>query len=86
MTIRLLSVDFAEVRFYAVTDDACRFVTVRVNSGLDWLRACAFPHNNTDEGRSLGSDELNEQVRIRASEELVRLEAAVKVVRGRWAA
>jgi hypothetical protein len=86
LELRLLSVDFDAVRFYATTRDAMRFVTVRVESGSDWLRAVRFPDHMTDEGASLGNDRLDEQVRIRASEELVRLEAAVNVATGRRAA
>lgn len=86
LELRLLSVDFDAVRFYATTRDAMRFVTVRVASGSDWYRSVRFPDHMTEEGASLGDDRLDEQVRVRASEELVRLEAAVNVATGRQAA
>jgi hypothetical protein len=76
VTLRLLSVSFEELRFFAVTDDASRFVTVTTGSGRDWLRGVHFP-NLRDGGETLGNDELDEEVRIRASEELARLQGAV---------
>ena len=88
MKLRLLEVGFDRVRFYAVTRDESRFVTVsfRGGGGADWYRAAAFPHGGTDEGRSLGDPNLDEEVRRRASEELVRLEAAVDIAERRLVA
>lgn len=84
--LRLVSVTFSEVRFHLDMCDSTRQVAVQVGSGRDWLSAVRFPHLRSDEGASLGDDLLDEEVRARAAEELVRLEAAVNIASGRAAA
>lgn len=86
MTLRLDRLSFTEVRFEATLCDHSRFVTVCVGSGRDWYSALRFPNIRTDEGATLGDDDLDHKVRVRAAEELVRLEAAVAVASGRAAA
>ena len=88
MRLRLLSVTFDRVEFLAYDDVGGweRVVSVEVRTGQSWFSAVRFPSLASEAGESLGSDDLDAQVRERASEELVRLEAAVHVATGRRAA
>jgi hypothetical protein len=87
MILRLLDVGFGSVEFHVTLADGNeRLVRVEVGAGTDWLRAVRFPNLNTDAGATLGDETLDREVRERASEELVRLEAAVNLAAGRWAA
>ncbi len=86
MILRLDRLSFAEVRFEAMFCESSRFVSVHVGSGRDWLAAVRFPNLRSDEGASLGDDDLDNEVLVRAAEELVRLEAAISAARGAWAA
>ncbi len=83
----LESVSFEAVEFVALLPDGAeRPVSVRVASGHGWLKACRFPHGQSDAGASLGDDQEDAAVRRRAAEELVRLEAAARVTEGRLSA
>jgi hypothetical protein len=86
--LRLLTLAFDRVEFLAYEDDAGweRLVSVDVRTGTSWHTAVRFPHLRSDTGESLGSDDLDAQVRERAAEELVRLEAATQSAQGQWAA
>jgi hypothetical protein len=88
MKLRLLSLSFHTVDFLAYDDTEGweRLVNVAVHTGQSWHSAVRFPHIRTDTGQSLGTDELDAQVRERAAEELIRLEAAINIAAGRWAA
>jgi len=87
LRLRLVSVSFAAVEFVATFQDGSdRQVLVDVKSGRDWLRSVLFPGYTNETSQSLGDDELDRQVRERAAEELTRLEAAVNIASGRWAA
>ena len=77
MNLRLLSVSFEHVELEAIVGDEIRTVSVDVGSGRSWLAAIRFPNLRTEEGRSLGTDELDYEVCARASEELARLQGAV---------
>lgn len=80
----LLAVTFDRLRFAAVRPDGTtRAVDVLVGSGSDWFQAVRFPNWGTSDGESFEDDELDRQVRQRAAEELVRLEAATAVAKGR---
>ncbi len=68
---------FDRVEFEALLPTGVvRAVCVRVGSGPTWASAIRFPHSMTEGGESLGDDALDERVRSRAAEELVRLVAA----------
>lgn len=84
MRLRLLSVTFDLA--YDDHDGWERPVSVEVRTGASWFTAVRFPNLTSEAGESLGSDDLDAQVRERAAEELVRLEAAVNVATGRRAA
>ena len=87
MTLRLVSCSFDLVELEAdFGDGVCRAVRVDVQAGRDWYAAVQFPNLSNASGESLGDDELDRQVRERAGEELVRLDAAANLARGRWAA
>jgi hypothetical protein len=87
MVLRLAAVSFATVEFHAtLADGAERLVRVEVGAGTDWLRAVRFPNLTTEAGVTLGDETLDREVRARAAEELVRLEAAVNLAARRWAA
>jgi hypothetical protein len=86
--LRLTHVDFTLVEF-ALVDDAgsvLRPVVVHVGSGTDWRHAVRFPTMHTAGTESTGDLALDTEVRERAAEELVRLEAALRVTRKGWAA
>jgi hypothetical protein len=53
----------------------------RVRPGL--VQRLRFPNIRTDEGATLGDDDLDHEVRVRAAEELVRLAAAAAIASGR---
>lgn len=82
--LRLLSVSLACVELdaeYAAGDDVRRrHVSVDVTSGA--RAACVFPHGRCSTGESLGDPVLDEQVRERAAEEIIRLAAAVEGASG----
>ena len=88
LALRLVSVGFTEVRFVACDSHGyVREVLVDVGSSRrDWLHAVIFPSCLNASSVTLGDPELDQQVRIRAAKELVRLEAAVNVASGRWVA
>lgn len=54
-------------------------VSVRVGSGHTWLAATRFPHTYEDTGASTGDASLDQWIRQRAAEELIRLAAAREV-------
>ncbi len=58
-------------------DGLRRRVSVRVGH----RRAVVFPNQDSEAGETLGTDILDQEVRLRAAEELVRLAAAQGVVR-----
>ena len=75
-------VSFGAVEFEAILPDgSTRFVHVCVGSGSSFRQAVRFPNMDNEAGRSLGNDLLDEQVKRRAAEELLRLEASVREVR-----
>ena len=84
--LRLRYLDFARVEFRLVRADGSeRPVVVRVGSGPDWRRAISFPSFGTEASESTGDPRLDAAIRERAVEELVRLEAAVRLG-DRWGA
>jgi hypothetical protein len=88
MRLQLLALAFDRVEFLAYDEAGQweRLVSVEVRTGASWVSAVRFPNLACEAGETLGSDEFDEQVRERASEELVRLEAAVAIASGRAAA
>jgi hypothetical protein len=85
--VELVSVGFDHVEFVAVLPDRSeRPVTVLVGGGTSWRKSMRFPNLMFEEGRSLGDDLLDDQIRRRAAEELVRLAAAVGAIERRRAA
>jgi hypothetical protein len=87
VTLRLLYVSAYCVEYEATLDDGqVRVVTVDVGHGADWLQACRFPHGRTNTGETLGDERLDHEVRVRASEELVRHACAVEQQQDRYAA
>jgi RNA polymerase-binding transcription factor DksA len=77
------------VEFALLDDDGRveRNVVVRVGSGPSRLAAVQFPSSESDATETTGDDELDREIRYRASEELARHEAAVRAMRdGTWAA
>jgi hypothetical protein len=84
--IRLKQITFDCVRFEVGYYPDDREVTVLVRSHNTWLQATSFPHVRDGTGESTGDAWLDYQIRVRASEELVRLAAAVDYARGRIAA
>jgi len=83
LELELVHVDFERIDFTARLGETERTVSVSVGSGTCWRRAILFPHPMTYEGSSLGDDDLDEQVRARAAEELIRLAAALDAMKGR---
>ena len=88
MRLRLLSLTFDRVEFLAYDDVGGweRLVAVEIRTGASWFTAVRFPNLTSEAGETLGSDDLDDQIRERASEELARLEAAVNVASARAAA
>jgi hypothetical protein len=87
ITLELRHVGFEVVEFAATLPDGSqRLVSVVVGSGQTWSKAARFPNIGSEGGESLGEDDLDEQVRRRASEELVRLAAAVGAIERKAAA
>ena len=87
MRLRLLAISFDAVGFEADFGDGYRRdVHVKVGSGRTWSGAVWFPNLANADGETLGDEGLDQQVRERAAEELVRLEAAANLASGRWAA
>lgn len=77
MTLWLTSISFDRVNFLADFGEWQRPVRVDVGSGTSWLTPVRFPTWSASDGESLGDDELDQQVRERAAEELARLQGAV---------
>jgi hypothetical protein len=87
LDLELLHVGFDAVELAAaLADGSRRLVSVLVGSGPSWRRAVRFPNIGSDAGQSFGDVLLDEQVRARAAEELVRLAAAVGAIERRRAA
>jgi hypothetical protein len=85
--LELRHVAFDTVEFAATLPDGShRLVSVVVGSGPTWAKAVRFPNIASEGGESLGDDGADEQVRRRASEELVRLAAAIGATERRAAA
>jgi hypothetical protein len=79
--LELVAISFGSVDLLAIMPDGSeRTVSVIVGSGTSWRRACRFPNVASEAGQSLGSDELDDRVRRRSAEELVRLAAAVDAI------
>jgi hypothetical protein len=72
-TIRLVALSFDRVEFRLVD----RAVSVRVGAGQTWEKAVVFPHLHDETGLSTGDPLLDELIRARAYEELIRLAAAI---------
>jgi hypothetical protein len=85
--LRLRSVSFDRVEFELarMTDSGDlerRLVVVLVGAGTTWLDAVWFPATaigGSDATATTGDDALDRTIRERAAEELVRLEAAVRM-------
>jgi hypothetical protein len=77
VTLRVTHVALDRVEFLLVDEagHVVRHVAVLVGSGASWRAAVVFPSTASDATASTGDDALDEEVRWRAAEELVRLEA-----------
>jgi hypothetical protein len=86
--LRLTHLSLDRVEFVLVDDDGCsRPVVARVGSATDWRAAVRFPTVGSDATETTGDDDLDHEIRERAAEWLVVLEAAVQAAReGRWIA
>jgi hypothetical protein len=81
LDLELRAVGFDAVEFAAtLADGSDRLVTVLFGSGPSWRRAVRFPNVGSEGGQSLGDEALDDQVRRRASEELLRLAAALRAI------
>jgi hypothetical protein len=79
----LLDLLFHRVTFLAwQPDEPDRLIRVEIGSRTRSHRAVRFPNLGTEGGESLGDEALDEHVRRRATEELVRLRAAVEAMCG----
>ncbi len=75
--LTLSSVSFERVEFTLKRQDkAPRVVRVAVGSGSSWSRAIRFPTVASEASATTGDELLDAEIRRRAAEELVRLEAA----------
>ena len=92
MTALLLTLAYARfdrVEFMLDAEDGTvlRHVVVRVGSAPRWRDAVVFPTDDSDATATTGDPTLDAEIRRRAAEWLVLLEAAVRAVReGRWIA
>jgi len=78
-TLTLASVSFSVVEFRLERQGkAPRLVRVAVGSGPSWSRAVRFPTPDSEASASTGDEGLDAEVRRRAGEDLVRLEASVR--------
>lgn len=77
LTLVSLSLIHVELDAHQAGKDTRR-ISVHVGSGHTARAAVRFPHDWHENGRTLGSDQLDQQVRERAAEELVRLHAAAR--------
>jgi hypothetical protein len=76
MRLRLTHVSFSRVEFTLLRDDgSSRPVVVKVGAGQSWRRAVRFPTIGTDATESTGDERVDEAIRERAAEELVRFAA-----------
>ncbi len=78
--LTLSSLSFSRVEFTLEREGGARVVRVDVLSGPS-RRGISFPSFDSETTRSTGCDELDEAIRRRAGEELVRLEAAARALR-----
>lgn len=88
LCLLLRHVSFDAVEFHAILPDG-RERQVRVlvgSSGQSWSQAVRFPTLHSNATETLGDHELDQAVRERAAEELVRLEAVSAIVDERRAA
>lgn len=75
----LVGLNWTHVQFLAIpAGKESRRVSVLVGSGPTPRAAVRYPHDHSESGCTLGDDELDQQVRDRAAEELVRLHAATR--------
>lgn len=74
--LRLMSVGFDRVELELDSPDGRRLVVARVGSGRSWREAVRFPCLGTDGSETTGDEALDAEIRERAAEELVRLDAA----------
>jgi hypothetical protein len=82
--LRLTHVDFDGVEYDLFDENGKRLRPVRVpvTSGASWRESIRFPAGVYGEaGLSTGDPELDEEIRARAAEEMVRLEAATRALR-----
>lgn len=78
-TIVLIDVSTTGVWFEVTLDNgSTRDAYVVVGSGASWHESTRFPNNARDTGASTGDAALDEAIRTRAGEELVRLTAATR--------
>jgi hypothetical protein len=82
--LHLTHLSFDRVEFVLDRDGERRPVVVHVGCGGDWRRAVAFPTVGTSGTEATGDDALDTEIRERAAEWLVVLEAAAR--EGRWIA
>ncbi len=77
-TLTLASLSFSVVEFWLEREGkAPRVVRVAVGSGSSWSRAVRFPTVASEASATTGDEALDAEIRRRAAEEIVRLEAAV---------
>lgn len=81
--IVLVELSFSRVGLALQHNSSTRRVTVLVGTGRNWYEATRFPHIESDEGATSGSDAIDRLIRQRAAEELIRLTAAVEAADGR---
>jgi hypothetical protein len=84
---RLLALDFDRVEWSLTRPDGSeRVVVVLVGSGSTWFEAIRFPHDVSEGGCSTGNPLIDDEIRRRSSEELVRLTAILALARPGWVA
>ena len=87
MNLYLVRLAVDRVEFSACVEGIWRPVTVLRHGDppdATW-QGLEFPHALNDAGRSLGSDDLDRAAKLRAHEELVRLEALLRELEERAA-
>jgi hypothetical protein len=88
VSLRLRYVGFDRVEFLLLDADGRveRPVVVMVGSGRQWRETVGFPNLVSEAGETTGDPALDRLICDRAAEELVRLDAALRLVGVRGAA
>jgi hypothetical protein len=73
--------DGAEFDLLDKTGERLHVVRVNVGAGQSWRKAVRFPELDTAATASTGDDRLDQEIRERAAEELVRFDAATSALR-----